>query len=96
MISMIDKETVKRVSKVARLELSDEETEKFSEDLGSILSAFKSLNEVNTDGIEPSFHPFEIKNVFREDKVEPSLKQEDALKNAEQKEGKLFKGPRAV
>ncbi len=96
MISMIDKETVRRVSRTARLELSDEEIDKFSEDLDSVLSAFKSLNEVNTDGVEPSFHAFEIKNVFREDKVEPSLKREDALKNAEQKEKHFFKGPRAV
>lgn len=93
---MIDKETVKHVAVLARLNLTDEELEKFAKDFEGILEAFSSLDEVNTEGLEPSFHPIEMKNIMREDEKEESLTQDEALSNAEQKEGKMFKGPRAV
>ena len=89
---MIDKEIIKKVAKNARLELKDKEIEK---DLSTILDSFKLISEVKQDS-EPSFQPFEIKNVLRDDKKEESLSQEDALKNTEQKQDKFFKGPRAV
>ncbi|MBU3904954.1 MAG: Asp-tRNA(Asn)/Glu-tRNA(Gln) amidotransferase subunit GatC [Nanoarchaeota archaeon] len=79
-----------KVAKSARLDKDIEDQ------LKKILEDFKLLEEVETDNIEPSFQPFEIKNILREDAVEESLSQEDALKNAEQKQDKFFKGPRAV
>ncbi len=93
---MIDKKTVEHVAVLARIKLTEEETERFAKDFKDILDTFSSLNEVDTEGVRPSFHPIEMKNVMREDKEEKSLSQEDALANAEQKQDKLFKGPRAV
>jgi len=93
---MIDKKTVEHVASLARIDLTEEEIEKFSEQFSEILDAFLTLKEVGTERIEPSFHSIEIKNVVREDSVEKSLNQEEALSNAEQKEDKFFKGPRAV
>ena len=46
--------------------------------------------------VEPSFQPVELKNMTREDKVEDSLKQEEALANTKNKKDGYFKGPRAV
>jgi len=89
---MIDKEIIKKVAKNARLELDDKEIEK---DLINILESFKMISEVREDP-EPSFQPFNIKNVLREDKKQDSLSQEDALKNTGQKQDSFFKGPRAV
>jgi len=88
----IDRELLERVARVARLELTDEELEKFTGQLRVILEAFKELDEVDTDGVEPSFHPQELKNVLREDEADPW--DWDPLSNTSHKEGRNFKGPR--
>jgi aspartyl-tRNA(Asn)/glutamyl-tRNA(Gln) amidotransferase subunit C len=93
---MIDRQTVEHVAKLARVDLTDKEIEKFSEEFSDILDLFSSLKDVDTDGVEPSFHPIELKNSVREDEPEKCLTQEEALANAEQKEDGFFKGPRSV
>ncbi len=93
---MTDKKTIKQVSKIARLDIDEKEIDEFASDFSSILKSFEILKQVDTEKVKPSFQPFDIKNVVREDKAENCLSQEDALKNAEQKQDKFFKGPRAV
>ena len=93
---MPDKETVRKVAEIARLNLSEADLKKMSKDLEDILKAFKDLDKAKTDGVRPSFQPIEMKNVLREDKVEKSIPQEHALKNAKHKEKGYFKGPKAV
>jgi len=93
---MIDKQTVEHVAKLARVNLTEEEIRKFSKEFSDILDLFSSLKDVDTKGVEPSFHPIKLKNVLREDKPEKCLTQEEALKNAEQKDDGFFKGPRSV
>lgn len=90
----IDKELVNRVSSNARLKLSEEEITKFTKQLEDILTAFKSLDEVNTDKIKPSFHPQEISDVYREDNAEKF--DWNPLANTKHKEKKYFKGPRII
>jgi aspartyl-tRNA(Asn)/glutamyl-tRNA(Gln) amidotransferase subunit C len=90
----IDKELVKRVTRNSRLKLSEEEIEKFTKQLSDILSAFKKIDKVDTTNVKPSFHPQEIKNVFRED-IAKEWKW-DPLANTKHKEGKYFKGPKVV
>ncbi len=93
---MTDRKTVRKVAELARLDLTEEEVRRFSGDLESILKAFRDLERVRVKGIKPSFRPVPAKNVMRPDSVEPSLSQEDALRNAKNKEGGYFKGPKAV
>jgi len=93
---MMDRKTVKKVAEIARLNLTEGELGRFSEDMISILDAFKILGKVDTKDVRPTFQPVDIKNVTREDKVEPSLEQEDALANTENKEEGHFKGPKVV
>jgi aspartyl-tRNA(Asn)/glutamyl-tRNA(Gln) amidotransferase subunit C len=88
----IDGELLKRIVEVARLELTDEELEVFTGQLRVILDAFKKLDEVDTSGVEPSFHPKELKNVLRDDDAEPWSW--DPLENTSHKKGRYFKGPR--
>ena len=90
----IDKQLVKRVADNARLKLTEQEIEKFTKQLGDILQAFKEIDKVNTEKVKPSFHPQEIKNVFREDKVKEWKWK--PLDNTKHKEKKYFKGPRVV
>ena len=92
---MITAEIVKKVAKIARLDLTEGEVKKFSKDLNDILSAFKDLDKAKAN-VEPSFQPLEIKDVVRDDKSEDVFSQETALSNTKHKEKGFFKGPRAV
>jgi aspartyl-tRNA(Asn)/glutamyl-tRNA(Gln) amidotransferase subunit C len=89
-------QTVKRVSQVARLRLTEKEIEKFSKDMVDILGAFRDLERVPTKGVKPAFQPIETKNVLRKDAVERSLTQEQALANTKNKEKGFFKGPKVT
>jgi aspartyl-tRNA(Asn)/glutamyl-tRNA(Gln) amidotransferase subunit C len=93
---MPEKPDIRRVARIARLKLSDQEVHKFSKDLESMLEAFQDLERVPTHGVKPSFQPIETKNVLRKDKIEPSLTQEQALANAKNKEKGFFKGPKVA
>jgi len=90
----IDEKLVDHVAKIARVNLTEKEVKKFSKQLENILQAFKELDEVDTSGIEPSFHPQELKNVWREDKAKPW--KWEPLDNTKHKEKKYFKGPKIV
>jgi aspartyl-tRNA(Asn)/glutamyl-tRNA(Gln) amidotransferase subunit C len=65
----ISREDVLHVSKLARLELSEAEVEKFTVQLGDILEYISKLDELDTENVPPTAHVLEITNVFREDKV---------------------------
>ena len=90
----ITEETVERVAKLARIELTAREVKKFEKDLNDILAAFKTLDEAPT--AEPSFQPIKLGNVMRDDEPEQCLTNEEALRNTKHKEKGFFKGPKAV
>lgn len=90
----IDKQLVKRVADNSRLRLTDGEIENFTKQLSDILTTFKKLDEVDTKDVKASFHPQEMKNVFRDDKTEEWKWQ--PLANTKHKEEKYFKGPKIV
>jgi aspartyl-tRNA(Asn)/glutamyl-tRNA(Gln) amidotransferase subunit C len=91
------KETIEYVSKLALVDLTDEEKEKFAKQLAEIINYFKKLNDLDTSNIEPTTHPIDgLKNVFREDEPWESLSNEEALKNAEHKKDGYFKAPRIL
>ena len=94
---MIEESVIKKVAQVARLDLTEDEIKKFSADLNNIIEAFKELEKVNTDSVEPTFQPIPVKDILREDKTEKSLGQEAALSNAKtNKEEGHFKGPKVT
>lgn len=93
---MIDRETILHVANLARLELKDDEVDKLKEDLGNILNYFITLNDVNTDDVNPTFHPFPINNIFREDIVKESFSVDDILSNAPSSLTTYFLVPRIV
>ena len=92
----VDKELLEHVASLARLKLNDSEIKKFLPQLKEILEVFSKLDEVNTDNVEPSFQPVELKNVTREDKEKECYKKKDVLELIEHKKEGYFKGPRAV
>ena len=92
----INKETILNVAANSRLNLTDKEINEFIPQIKSILDAFSKIEKADTNKVEPSFQPIEVKNVFREDKVEKSLTQEEALSNTRHKKDGFFKGPKTL
>jgi len=93
----LSKETIEHLSKLALLELSEEEKEKLSKQLGDILDYFKKLNDLDTSNVDPTTHPIEgLSNVFREDEPWESLSNEEATKNTKYKQDGYFKAPRIL
>ena len=89
-------ELVKRVAANARLKLKDEEIRKFAAEMQDILKDFEKLAQVDTEGLEPSFHPIPIKNVSREDIVGECVDREEALALTPHRTDKYFKGPKVL
>ena len=92
----IKKDDVKHIARLARLKLEDKEIEYFRGQLDRIIGYIDQLKEVDTSNVEPTSHALSIQNVFREDRVKPSLKREAVLKNAPVTEEGLFKVPRII
>ena len=73
---------IKHVAKLANLTLTPQEETLFQKQLEGVVSYISKLNEVDTEGIEPTAHSTGLTNVYRQDEAAPSLSQEEALKNA--------------
>lgn len=91
---MISTDDVKHVAKLARLELTEEEINKYSKQLGSILQYVEQMNEVDTTGIEPMPHAIPVYNVMREDVVKYEQTKEEMLANAPFEEDGFFRVPK--
>lgn len=81
---------LEHIAKLARIKLTEKEKEIFLPQLSSILDYFDILNKVNTDNIEPTYQVNGQKNIFREDKILPSLTQEEALFSTHKKQDGYF------
>ncbi len=92
----ITKKEVEYVAQLARLELTPQDTEKFTGQLDEILGYFDKLNQLDTSGIEPTSHAVPMDNAFREDVVKPSMDHQTALDNAPSKEDGFFKVPKII
>ena len=84
---MIGKKDVEYVAWLARLELSEEEKERFTRQLGQVLEHAEKIRSLPTGDVEPTSHVVPLKNVMREDRVRPCLSQAEALSNAPRSEG---------
>ena len=94
MANVITDETIEYVGILAKLELSDEEKEQAKKDMGSMLDYIDKLGELDTTGIEPVSHVFQVQNVFREDVVSNGDESEKTLKNAPGEKDNMFMVPR--
>lgn len=89
-------EEVKHVAKLARLNLTDKETEGYRDDLNSILDYVAALENIDTTDIEPMSHVLDIKNVWRKDTPLERDNPLDLLKNAPEKAGAYYKVPKIL
>ena len=93
----ITRDAVDHVALLARLELSDEERELYFGQLNQILEHMDKLRELDTSGVEPTFHVLEeIRNPMREDRAGTCLDPREALANAPEAEAGCFKVPPVI
>lgn len=71
-----DRNMVRRVATLARLAVDEQEEQQLESDLGQILTHFNSLSDLDTDAVEPVYHPQALENSLREDVVQPSIERE--------------------
>lgn len=93
---MITADQVEHVAQLARLALQADEKQQLTEQLNAILTYMEQLNEVPTDGVEPTTHVLDLANVWRDDVVQDSLGAETALANAPETTHHFFVVPRIV
>ena len=84
---------VAHVAKLARLELSEEELELFTEQLGAVLDHAEDVEALDTEGVPPTAHPLPLANVLRDDVARPSLDRAEVLSQAPAVEDDRFKVP---
>lgn len=92
----ISNEEAARIAHLARLRLSPEKIEQFSEELTVVLAYVGKLQEVNTDDVDLSSRGAPEVSVLREDEVSPSLPRDQALANAPVQDGEFFHVPRVI
>jgi aspartyl-tRNA(Asn)/glutamyl-tRNA(Gln) amidotransferase subunit C len=94
-MATIDRDQVLHVALLARLELSEEDVERFGGQLNAILDAVSKVSELDLEDVPPTSHPLDLVNVWADDEPRPSLPLEDALANAPDRDGDFFRVPPA-
>jgi len=92
----IDRKTVEKVAKLARLQLTDEELDRYGGQLGAILDYIAKLEKLDVSGLEPLSQAVDTENIFRADEPRPSLPRDAALQNAPEKTGDFFIVPKII
>jgi len=90
----IDKETIRKIAHLGRLEFEEKNEEQILKDFNKILDWMDKLNELDTANVAPLIHMSSEVNVLREDEVKVTLKHEEALYNAPKKDSDYFRVPK--
>ena len=96
MAKKIDQTQVRKVAKLSRLDLTEDEIEEFTGQLSAILEYVEKMNELDTAGVEPLAHCLPVSNVLRDDSAKESLGTEKVLANAPQRDDQFFKVPKIL
>ena len=92
----LDKNMVKRIADLSKLEFTSDETTAILKDMNQMLEFIDQLKELDTTNIEPLIHMTEDENVLREDDAISGASQQEALKNAPSKDSTYFKIPKVL
>lgn len=87
---------VEHIAKLAKLEFTEAEKEKFTHQLNQILEYVEQMKKLDTSNVEPLSHVIELSNVFRTDEIKQGVETEEALKNAPSKTEEFFKVPKVI
>jgi len=92
-VERISREEVAHVARLAQLSLSEDELDAFTSQLAAILDHAADLEALNVDDVEPSTHPFPLRNVFRVDEPGEGFEVEEVLDVAPEVEESQFRVP---
>lgn len=92
----ISEQEVEHVAALARLDLSGAEKRQLTREMNAILDHMSRLEELDTSEIPPTSHVIAMQNVFRPDRVGPTLDRQAALANAPEVEDGFFKVPKII
>ena len=92
----IDRQEVKRVANLARLNITEAEEAEFTTQLNSILDYFEQLGELDTTDVPPTTRAIETSNITRADELSPFPNKEDLLKAAPEQQGEFFRVPKII
>lgn len=93
---MIDRDQVHKVALLARLDLTPEEEEQFTTQLGSMLDYFEQLGELDVSNVQPMTRAIDVSNVTRPDNLCPYPDRESILNCAPDQDGDFFKVPQIL
>lgn len=93
---MITREELLHVASLAKIEISEADIQKFSEEINKTAEMAEELHEVDTEGVQPTFHGNHLMDVYREDEAKPKGNTEELLKNAPETEGNFIKVPEMI
>lgn len=93
----INCETIKHLAKLSDFDLNEKETEALTNDLQNIIKYISQLDELNTEGVEPTYQAFEMENVWRDDEVlEQDASREELLALTKEEKDHQIKVPRVL
>ena len=87
---------VAHVARLARLDLSEDDLQRFTDQLGAVLEHARDVEALETAGVPPTAHPLPLRNVLRPDLVVPSLDRDEVLSQAPEAEAGQFRVPRIL
>lgn len=93
---MITPEDIKKLSRLAKIQVSEDEQKVLSKELSTILNYANEVNELNLDGIQPTSHAVSVESVFREDKSKESQVSKNVLERAPDSHNDFFRVPKVI
>jgi len=93
MSARLTRDNVAKVADLARLNLSEAELERYTEQLGAVLDHAEDVASLNLDGVPPTAHPLPLVNVLRDDVVVEGVDREEVLSQAPSVEDRRFRVP---
>lgn len=92
----VSREEILKIAKLSKLEFSEQELDKFTNDLSNIVDFANQLANIDVEDVKPTAHILDIQNVFKEDEIKPSYLREEILKNAPSAQGGCISVPKVV
>ena len=92
----ITDEMMDNLSKLARLQFTNEEKQELKADLEKMIEFMDRLKNIDTTGVQPALHITDVVNVLREDEIKEQITASEGLLNAPLKEGRFFKVPKVI
>jgi aspartyl-tRNA(Asn)/glutamyl-tRNA(Gln) amidotransferase subunit C len=96
MAQRITEDEVRHAARLARLELSDDDVNRFTRQLADVLDYMAQIKSLDVENVEPMAHPLDMPNVLRDDHPAAPLSREAALKNAPASDGTFFQVPKVL